>query len=148
MQMANLLSNDVNTIFWATTAIIVFHICRCRYLRYRRRNSTLRRYEHCRTGSKSWNLTPHEAQLIINDISTLEFPALYIKALEGALLKTYQIPSIARILRKTGQLSGCGNSKIKRTVDTGLLNNEMLKVGPAVSQNVRCSDPCLRRRTL
>lgn len=113
-----------------TSAVLVtgLWVLLCRSLRYERRDALLRKWQHRRT-KDGYDLTPHEAQEILNVVANYEFPTTYLKALQGTLIQTYQIPTIATLLRKTGQLSSFGQTCMyKRAVDTGVLNNEMVKV--------------------
>ena len=89
-----------------------------RLLRYRRR-SRLERLQGPDASTYS-TMTFATAQHIVRELSELEFPFTYEKALQFALFRTYGIPSISRLLVKTGLLSRAEHSA-KRYVDTAVL---------------------------
>ena len=89
-----------------------------RLLRYRRR-AQLQRLE-AQDHSTYSTMTFATAQHIVRELRELEFPFTYEKALQFALFRTYGIPSISRLLVKTGLLSRAEHAA-KRYVDTGVL---------------------------
>jgi hypothetical protein len=62
----------------------------------------------------------HDAQMIMRQTQFKEMPLLYHKALEFALFRTYAIPSISKILLRTGNLAE-GDKSTRRYMDTVLL---------------------------
>ncbi|KAH8834400.1 hypothetical protein DL96DRAFT_1522092 [Flagelloscypha sp. PMI_526] len=74
-----------------------------RALRYRRIRSIQRYFAQCRDGKGS--MTVEQAQRIIIPLFCYEMPLLMRYSLAFALFKTYGIPSISSILKKTGELS-------------------------------------------
>jgi len=98
---------------------------------------TLLYYHVIHVRSERWKLRDHILTLdprknhseIINWIYYTEFPFLAHKALEFAFFRTYGIPSVSKLLDKTG---GFAPEKIgKRYDDTELLMREMMEQGGA-----------------
>lgn len=44
---------------------------------------------------------------VYRDFSMLEFPFMVTKALDFAIFNTYGVPSISKLLQKTGQFNNC-----------------------------------------
>ena len=74
-------------------------------------------------------MTVKEAHDILQVMSDLEFPALFEKALQFALFRTYGIPTISDLLVKTTQLSATKNVA-KRYADTAIILTDMYAADP------------------
>ncbi|KAI0147192.1 hypothetical protein GGR57DRAFT_262906 [Xylariaceae sp. FL1272] len=95
-----------------------------RFLRYNRRDKTIRQYSP--QGRRSLgNLSLENAHKIVLDLATLEFPAVFSGSIFFALFKTYGIPSISSVLNSTRQLSASSTAS-KRAADTGILMTEVV----------------------
>ncbi|KAL8809267.1 MAG: hypothetical protein Q9200_003557 [Gallowayella weberi] len=75
-------------------------------------------------------MTDEDAFKIQNNLSQLEFPFTFQKALQFALFRTYGIPSISKLLVATSQFSAVSTAK-KRYADTGVLIREFMTHRPA-----------------
>ncbi|KAJ5291250.1 hypothetical protein N7478_000501 [Penicillium angulare] len=99
-----------------------------RSLRYKRLNDMKKKYKFP-TRESMGKMTDEEAYEIQKQIGTLEFPFMYVKALQFALFRTYGIPSVSHVLTKTTQFSNASTS-LKRYADTVALVNEMVGNSP------------------
>ncbi|THH07284.1 hypothetical protein EW146_g9366 [Bondarzewia mesenterica] len=101
-----------------------------RTLRYRRlRNLQIRVARLKQTAS---SITPAEAQEIAHQALFYDMPFICRMAAQAALFKTYGIPSIARLLSQTGELTTARNMT-KRSTDTAILISSFVMcplVGP------------------
>ena len=70
-------------------------------------------------------LTPAAAQCVVHDIAQLEFPFMHLKALDFALFRTYGIPTISALLKKTSLFSAPATAG-RRYVDTEVLISEFV----------------------
>ena len=93
-----------------------------RFLRYRRASAIARPFP---TRASLASMTPAQATEIQRNLSELEFPFLFDKAIQFALFRTYGIPSISSLLHATRQL-GTPENACKRYSDTGLLVAEWM----------------------
>eukprot|EP00752_Nemacystus_decipiens_P017543 g15722.t1 len=73
-----------------------------------------------------------DASEIMRQMSQLEFPFVITKALEFALFVTYGIPSISKLLQKTGEFQ---KSVGKRYDDTDLILREYYEDGPGCERS-------------
>ncbi|KAI0311113.1 hypothetical protein OF83DRAFT_1177889 [Amylostereum chailletii] len=87
--------------------------------RWRLYNAVHAKYAH-RIGT----LTPVEAQEIVRVSAAWDMPALLIYALSFALMRTYAIPTISRILMQTKELK-LKDTVSKRFLDTAILAGTM-----------------------
>ncbi|KZS96448.1 hypothetical protein SISNIDRAFT_451185 [Sistotremastrum niveocremeum HHB9708] len=92
-------------------ASLVVYLLLVRLLRYRRLRELERRYQ------ADTKLTPIEAQRIAQVAIQYETPFTLELGVQSALFKTYGIPSIAKLLLSTNQMSSLGNLG-RRTADT------------------------------
>nr|GAT49597.1 predicted protein [Mycena chlorophos] len=78
-----------------------------RTLRWRRLDALHAKYakKRCGSDSEEWDLTPAEAQDILQLALAHDMPTLSEASLAFALFKTYAIPTISELLLKTRQLS-------------------------------------------
>lgn len=104
-----------------------------RCFRWRRYNALHRKYN----GRDPATLTPIEAQEIMLLSFFYDMPNLSTYSLSFALFKTYGIPTISDLLRKTGELSGSGTVS-KRYADTEILIASYMKC-PVVSGSLGTS---------
>ena len=87
--------------------------------RYRRLDSMRRKFPYT-ARSYFASMTTKDAFFIQQALVELEFPFLFEKALQFALFRTYGIPSISKLLVKTGQFSEA-TTATKRYADTAVL---------------------------
>ncbi|KAJ5798822.1 uncharacterized protein N7503_006327 [Penicillium pulvis] len=99
-----------------------------RSLRYRRLKQLHKKYNFPTRESMA-KMTDEEAFEIQLEVGQLEFPFIYVKALQFALFRTYGIPSISHLLTKTSQFSNPETS-LKRYTDTSALVQEMVANSP------------------
>ena len=71
--------------------------------------------------------SPGEAEAVCRQLAGELFPWDITRALELALLKTFCVPSISKLLARTGELT---HRPRKRYDDTGLMVAELLRWGP------------------
>lgn len=103
----------------------------CSALRFRRIKGLQAKYKYGTPAHPSFEgMTVTEAHAIISSMSDFEFPSLFEKGLQFALFRTYGIPTIAKLLVKTTQLSTEKNVP-KRYADTGVLLGDMYASDPA-----------------
>ena len=98
-------------------------------LRFRRVESMKKRFGYT-TRACFTRMTDHDAYLIQQNISELEFPFTFEKAFQFALFRTYGIPSISKLLVATSQLSDV-KTALKRYADTEVLLTEFMANEPA-----------------
>ncbi|PNY20893.1 Uncharacterized protein TCAP_07311 [Tolypocladium capitatum] len=106
---------------WTVALGLVFitYATACSLLRFRRLNDIRSRYNFPDRASFS-RMTHADAQAIVYDISSLEFPLLYDLALRYALFKTYAIENIAKLLVSVSDLAKSDQAP-KRYEDTEVL---------------------------
>ncbi|KAL1955128.1 hypothetical protein VTO42DRAFT_8992 [Malbranchea cinnamomea] len=75
-------------------------------------------------------MTDDEAYRILKTIVQLEFPRMFLMALQFALFRTYGIPTISRLLVKTSEFSD-KEKALKRYADTSVLIAEFTVHPPA-----------------
>ncbi|KAJ5491166.1 hypothetical protein N7539_002733 [Penicillium diatomitis] len=95
-----------------------------RSLRYRRLKALHSKFPY-RTREDMARMTDDDAFEIQKAIAQLEFPMIFIKALQFALFRTYGIPTISHLLVQTSQFSNPETS-LKRYTDTSTLVAEMV----------------------
>ena len=106
----------------------------CLLLRYHRLRQTLEEFPY--TTRKSFaSMTNEHALHIQQNLSQLEFPTIFEKALQFALFRTYGIPSISKLLVHTGEFSEAANAT-KRYADTSLLIAEFMCYDPSSERSV------------
>ncbi|KAE8355566.1 hypothetical protein BDV28DRAFT_128689 [Aspergillus coremiiformis] len=98
-------------------------------LRFRRQQWLHQKYRYATRESLA-KMTDDEAWEIQKVLLELEFPFLYVKALQFGLFKTYGIPTISRLLTKTSQFSNPETS-YKRYADTAALIQEFMGNPPS-----------------
>ncbi|KIJ55505.1 hypothetical protein M422DRAFT_151540 [Sphaerobolus stellatus SS14] len=98
-------------------AAVVGYLCIVRFLRYRRINAVIAKYE---TMARTGGLDPVTAQKILHISSLYDHPVMMFIALLIALFKVYGIESVAKLLLQTGQLKS-PEALSKRLNDTGTL---------------------------
>ncbi|KAH8808385.1 hypothetical protein F5884DRAFT_673284 [Xylogone sp. PMI_703] len=107
----------------------------CSFLRFRRRDSMLRKYNYVDRTSFS-RMTNADAQAIMRYVTELEFPALVNMSLQFALFKTYGIPTISRLLVATKEFSTPERSS-KRFADTTVLIGEFYSHHPRSERAIK-----------
>ncbi|KAI5288822.1 hypothetical protein KEM54_004821 [Ascosphaera aggregata] len=110
--------------------LIPLYLLIVQILRYRRCNAQLHKYRHCAERKTMGRMTTQEAWEIVNDTAKLEFPTSSLLALQFALFRTYGIPTISKLLVKTGQL-GKSEHALKRYADTSILISEFFVHPPS-----------------
>ncbi|KAI5295222.1 hypothetical protein KEM52_001999 [Ascosphaera acerosa] len=103
-----------------------------RVLRYRRRDGLYRKYRHVADKSSFCRMTVQQAWEICVEIGS-DFPTSSLVALQFALFRTYGIPSISRLLVKTGQLA-TKQTSLKRYADTSVLIREFFAQPPTAAR--------------
>ncbi|KAG2415461.1 hypothetical protein HFD88_006652 [Aspergillus terreus] len=99
------------------------------FLRFRRLKSLHKKYNYPTRASLS-RMTDDEAWEIQKAMLELEFPFIFVKALQFALFRTYGIPTISRLLTTTSQFSNPDTS-LKRYTDTSALVQEFMGHAPS-----------------
>lgn len=100
----------------------------CKVLRFRRQHQLERNYG---LGQRPLStMTTQEAYDIQHTLSDAEFPTLFEKSLQIALFRTYGIPTIAKLLNATHQLSKTENVA-KRYADTAIILTEIYSNDPS-----------------
>ncbi|KAJ5166834.1 uncharacterized protein N7482_005615 [Penicillium canariense] len=97
-------------------------------LRYQRLRTLHKKYPYA-TRADMAKMTDDHAFEIQKSVAQLEFPFMFIKALQFALFRTYGIPTISRLLTTTTQFSNPETS-LKRYTDTSALIQEMVGNSP------------------
>ncbi|KAJ5832670.1 hypothetical protein N7474_000981 [Penicillium riverlandense] len=111
-----------------TVSLLVAYPIVTTSLRFRRLRQLHKRYPY-RTRESLAQMTDEEAYQIQKAVAQLEFPFMFIKALQFALFRTYGIPTISHLLTKTSQFSHPETS-LKRYTDTSALVQEMVGNAP------------------
>lgn len=103
----------------------------CKALRFRRINQLERKYAFgTAQGPSLSTMTIQQAYDIQHAVSDAEFPSLFEKGLQLALFRTYGIPTIAKLLNATYQLSKTENVA-KRYADTAVILTEIYSSDPS-----------------
>ncbi|TLD15667.1 uncharacterized protein PgNI_02519 [Pyricularia grisea] len=114
-------------------AVVVAYPILVHLLRYRSLHALRRRFPYGPEAGKNHKpysaMTNNEAAAIINRLSDWEFPTMILLGLQMALLRTYGIPSISRLLAATRQL-GQGDTVGRRYADTSVIMNEIYENPP------------------
>ncbi|TLD19958.1 hypothetical protein PspLS_09381 [Pyricularia sp. CBS 133598] len=114
-------------------AVVVAYPILIQALRYRSLHVVQRRFPYGPEAGKNHKpysaMTGDEAFAIIQRLADWEFPTMILLGLQMALLRTYGIPSISRLLAATRQL-GQGDNVGRRYADTSLIMNEIYENGP------------------
>ncbi|KAF2995163.1 hypothetical protein E8E14_001705 [Neopestalotiopsis sp. 37M] len=115
---------------WKTTAISlgVGYLVLVQALRFQREKSMRKRYGYPDRASLH-KMTVEDAQKIIKELSSLEFPFTNETSLQFALFKTYGVESISRLLLATRNLTDPVNS-LKRYEDTAVIIGEFMANPP------------------
>lgn len=106
---------------WTTLLLpaLLIYLLLVRSLRFRRARCLEKLYSP--QGKSSFkHMTTNDAQVILKDLTTLEFPKLFGFSIIFALFKTYGIPSVSSLLVATGQLADVETAS-KRVADTGVI---------------------------
>ncbi|OAX82289.1 hypothetical protein ACJ72_03358 [Emergomyces africanus] len=116
---------------WATVPIVgpAVYLLVVAFLRNRRIKKNKRIFNYT-TRELMATMSDDDAWKIINDIGQMEFPFIYVQALQFALFRTYGIPTISKTLVQTGQFSKPQFS-MKRYADTGVLISEIVGNAPS-----------------
>ncbi|OJD19093.1 hypothetical protein AJ78_00968 [Emergomyces pasteurianus Ep9510] len=113
-----------NPIFGA--AVYLFGVA---LLRNRRIKKNVKKYKYTTRESMA-AMSDDDAWEILKVIAEMEFPFIYIKALQFALFRTYGIPTISKTLVQTGQFAKPQFS-MKRYADTTVLISEIVGNAPS-----------------
>ncbi|RMJ25183.1 hypothetical protein PHISP_03938 [Aspergillus sp. HF37] len=123
-------SVELSQVLPYTIPLILVYPLLVSLLRFRRVQHLHEKYNKYTSGaSPLGEMTDDEAFDIQKQLIQLEFPFIYIKALQFALFRTYGIPSISHTLTDTSQFSKSGTS-LKRYSDTGALIQEFVGQAP------------------
>ncbi|KAH8645348.1 hypothetical protein BX600DRAFT_391519 [Xylariales sp. PMI_506] len=125
-------------------SIIIPYLVLIRLLRYQRRNQISQKYGDGQNRQQLAAMTLGEASRIQRQLAELEFPRTFQRSLGFAILKTYGIPSISRLLVATSQLSADATVS-KRATDTGVIMSEIIYNDPSSD---RCIDGISRMNYL
>ncbi|KAK8851945.1 hypothetical protein PGQ11_014424 [Apiospora arundinis] len=117
----------------ALTAFLGYGLL-CRALRFRRERAMRRKYGFPDRASLA-KMTTEDAQRIIQDVITLEFPQFGVMALQFGLFKTYGVESISRLLLATRNLTDPVAS-LKRYEDTAVVIGEFTSNPPGSARSV------------
>ncbi|KAI0126270.1 hypothetical protein BJ170DRAFT_582302 [Xylariales sp. AK1849] len=98
-------------------------------LRFRRERGMRIRYGYPDRASLA-KMTVEDAQKIIKDLSTLEFPAFLVTSLQFGLFKTYGVETISKLLLETRNLTDPVAS-LKRYEDTAVIIGEFMTNPPS-----------------
>lgn len=103
-----------------TSLVIILpgYLLLVRLLRFRRLHEAQARFRALKAEGK---LTPTEAQKIAHTGLLYDLPFLSRLGASIALFKTYGIPTVARLLTQTGQMTMSSHIMSKRSVDTAIL---------------------------
>lgn len=104
-------------------------------LRFQRAKTTFKKYGMEQREFFA-RMTTDDAQMILKDLTELEFPKIMGLSIIFALFKTYGIPSVSSLLVATGQLSDSETAS-KRTADTGVLLLEFALNKPSSERAVK-----------
>lgn len=123
--MDQLLPAWLNSNFTYALIGLTAYSCVCQALRFRRIRQFGCKYGFGTPQRPSFSdMTSQESWEILKLVSDAEFPSLFEKALQFALFRTYGIPTIAKLLQRTGQLTESQNVA-KRYADTTVILAEM-----------------------
>ncbi|PGH01480.1 hypothetical protein AJ79_07918 [Helicocarpus griseus UAMH5409] len=116
---------------WATVPILgpAAYLLGVALLRNRRIKKNIKKFNFTTRESMA-KMTDDDAWKILMDDGQLEFPFMYLKALQFALFRTYGIPTISETLVRTGQFARPEFS-MKRYADTGVLIAEFMGNAPS-----------------
>jgi len=107
---------------------------RQKQMRFRRSFATEEKYPD--VAWERWcRMTPDQAQEILQGLIEYEFPFAFGASVSFALLKVYGIPSISRLLVRTGEFSDIKKVS-KRTADTGVLLLEFCLNKPSSQRHI------------
>lgn len=122
---------------YVAAAVVAYPIL-VHLLRYRGSNALRRRFPYGPEAGKDHKpysaMTNNEAQAILHRLSDWEFPTMVLLGLQMALLRTYGIPSISRLLAATRQL-GQGDNVGRRYADTSLIMHEIYANAPDTARS-------------
>ncbi|TLS30766.1 hypothetical protein PpBr36_02239 [Pyricularia pennisetigena] len=114
-------------------AMLVAYPILVHLLRYRSLHVLRRRFPYGPEAGKNHKpysaMTNDDAHAIVHRVADWEFPAVGLLGLQMALLRTYGVPSISRLLAGTRQL-GQGDNVGRRYADTGAIMNEIYENPP------------------
>ncbi|KAI1845509.1 hypothetical protein JX266_008367 [Neoarthrinium moseri] len=115
---------------WKTYAVSVgvVYLALCQALRFQREKSMRRRYGFPDRASLR-KMTVEDAQKIIKELASLEFPQMSETSLQFGLFKTYGVETISRLLLGTRNLTDPVASR-KRYEDTGIIIGEFMANPP------------------
>ncbi|KAG8428663.1 hypothetical protein J3459_002527 [Metarhizium acridum] len=91
---------------WGQISLIAFvsYVTLCSFLRFRRINKLRQRYPYPDRASLA-HMTNEDAQIIVQNISSYEFPYFYDLSQRYALFRTYAVENIAKLLVSVSDLS-------------------------------------------
>lgn len=115
-------------------AILIAYPFLVSLLRFRRSQWLHQKYRYPTRESLA-KMTDDEAWEIQKVLIQLEFPFLFVKALQFALFRTYGLPTISGLLTKTSQFSNPETS-YKRYADTSALIQEFMGNAPSSKRTI------------
>ncbi|KAI9928851.1 hypothetical protein ASPWEDRAFT_348221 [Aspergillus wentii DTO 134E9] len=122
-------TSSSSQIFSYALVLLVSYPILISLLRFRRVNRLHQKYAKYSTRESLAQMTDDEAFEIQQAMVKFEFPFFFITALQFALFRTYGIPSISKLLVKTGEFSNAETS-FKRYSDTNILIQEFMGNAP------------------
>ncbi|KLJ09883.1 hypothetical protein EMPG_14698 [Blastomyces silverae] len=116
---------------WATVPILgpAVYLITVALLRNRRMKKNAKKFNY-QTRESMARMSDDDAWNILLDAGQMEFPFIYLKALQFALFRTYGIPTISKTLVQTGQFAKPEFS-MKRYADTSVLIAEFVGNPPS-----------------
>ncbi|KHO11526.1 C6 finger domain-containing protein [Metarhizium robertsii ARSEF 23] len=106
---------------WGQISLIAFvsYVSLCSFLRFRRVNKLRQRYPYPDRASLA-QMTSEEAQVIVQNICSYEFPYFFDLSQQYALFRTYAVENIAKLLVSVSDLNKSDQSP-KRYEDTEII---------------------------
>ncbi|KAI1120353.1 hypothetical protein F5Y10DRAFT_258617 [Nemania abortiva] len=132
---------DPSSPFLATASsiclLVIIYATLCTTLRFRQMRAVADRFDYSTRASLSY-MTVDDAYQIQKWLGEQEFPKVFSASIFFALFKTYGIPSISRLLIKTGHFTyyGDGTKASKRAADTSVLLTNMVIGRPGSRRTV------------
>lgn len=97
---------------------LIFYLALVKYMRFQNRDQLLKKYSHLNSKSKLKEMTYEESREISKILAELDCPYISRTSLSFALFQTYSVPTISKLLIKTGRLnqSSCVGRRAEDTV--------------------------------
>ncbi|EGG11132.1 uncharacterized protein MELLADRAFT_26370, partial [Melampsora larici-populina 98AG31] len=97
---------------------LIIYLALVKYLRFQHRDQLLKNFSHLNSTSKLKDMTYEESREISRVLIELDCPYISHTSLSLALFQTYSVPSISKLLNKTGRLNlpSCVGKRAEDTV--------------------------------